>query len=318
MTFLGGDGLTVRGRAFTTTELAIVREIVASSALDSRYVISKKVCEALDWRQENGRPKDRSGRALLQKLDRAGFLQLPAPRHPPRIRRPIPLTSSTDPRLPFPLEPREVALEHFQVATRIRREELLWNEFVERYHYLKFGVVVGPQLKYFVRVRGELVACMSFGGAAWKVEPRDRWIGWTTEQRKLRLRYVVNNTRYLIFPWIEVKNLASRILSLAAKRLPEDWLRLYGYTPCLLETFVNTDRHRGTCYKAANWTLVGETKGRGRMDRYAEAKLPKKALFVYPLVQDARRILAASMPPSAQHEQPAEPTAGASAQAANP
>ena len=223
MTFQDGGGFTVRGRTFTPTELAAVREIVMSSAPESRYVISKKVCAALSWHQDNGRPKDRSCRALLQKLDRFGFLQLPAPRHPPRVRRPIPLTSRTDPRMPFPLEPREVTLEHFQVATRIRSEELLWNEFVERYHYLKFGVVVGPQLKYFVQVRGELVACMSFGGAAWKVAPRDRWIGWTTEQRKLNLRYVVNNTRYLLFPWIEVKNLASRILSLAARRLPEDW-----------------------------------------------------------------------------------------------
>jgi hypothetical protein len=144
MTSQDGGGITVRGRAFTPTELAVVRELVLNSALESRYVISKQVCEALGWHQENGRPKDRSARALLQKLERAGFLQLPAPRIPPRLRRPIPLTSRTAPRLPFLLAPREVALEHFRVATRIRPEERLWNELVERYHYLKFGVVVGP------------------------------------------------------------------------------------------------------------------------------------------------------------------------------
>lgn len=302
MTLHDGDGLTVRGRAFTSGELAVVRELVLNSARESRYAISKQVCEALGWQQENGRPKDRSARALLQKLEREGFLQLPAPKIPPRVRRPIPLTSRTAPRPPLLLEPREVALEHFRVATRIRREEQMWNEFVERYHYLKFGVVVGPQLKYFVEVRGELVACMSFGGAAWRVAARDQWIGWTTEQRQRNLRYVVNNTRYLLFPWIKVKNLASRLLSLAAKRLPEDWQQLYGYQPWLLETFVNTDRHPGTCYQAANWTLVGETKGRGRMDRHTEAKLPRKAMYVYPLVAGARRLLAASTTPPRQHK----------------
>lgn len=319
MTLQDDGGLTVRGRAFTPTELAVVREIVVKSALDSRYLISKKVCAALGWHQANGRPKDRSCRALLQKLERAGFLQLPAPRHPRPLRRPIPLTSRTAPRLPFALAPREVGLEHFCVATHIEREQRLWNEFVERYHYLKFGVVVGPQLKYFVQVRGELVACMAFGGAAWKVEPRDRWIGWSTELRKNNLRYVVNNTRYLLFPWINVKNLASRLLALAARRLPDDWQRLYGYKPCLLETFVNTDRHPGTCYKAANWILVGETKGRGKMDRYAEAKLPKKAMYVYPLVPDVHRVLTAATSPSGHDvQQPSATTASASGQVANP
>jgi len=291
LTPLDGEDLTVRGRTFAREELLRILEIVESSPLDHRFAISKMVCKALGWYQENGRPKDRSCRELLQRLDRAGFIKLPLPRRPPTRRRPIPLTSRTDPRLAFPIKPREVGLEHFRIATKTDSQEQLWNEFVERYHYLKFGVVVGPQIKYFVQVRGEPVACLSFGGAAWKVESRDRWIGWTTEQRKRNLRCVVNNTRYLILPWISVKCLASRILSLAAKRLPEDWLRRYGYEPCLIETFVQTDRHAGTCYKAANWIMVGETKGRGRMDRYSEAKLPKKMMYVYPLRPNAREIL---------------------------
>jgi len=298
MTPFDEEGLTVRGRAFSREDLLRIREIVESSRSECRFAISKKVCEALGWYQENGRPKDRSCRDVLQRLHTAGFVELPPPLYPHRPRRPIPLTGRTEPRLPFPLKPPEVGLAHFRIATRVKYEEALWNEFVERYHYLKFGVVVGPQIKYFVEVRGEPVACLSFGGAAWKVEPRDQWIGWTTEQRKKNLRYVVNNTRYLLFPWIGVKNLASRILSLAARRLPEDWQRLYGYRPCLIETFVQTQRHAGTCYKAANWILVGETKGRGRMDRYAEAKLPRKAMYVYPLVPNAREILMRSPHPS--------------------
>jgi hypothetical protein len=291
------EGVTIRGRTFSREEILKIREIVGSSPSDHRNDLSKKVCQALGWYQENGRLKDRSCRDVLLRLQQAGLLHLPTPRHPPRPRRPIPLTARTDPRLPFPLEPREVGLEHFRIATGIKSEDALWNEFVERYHYLKFGTVVGPQIKYFVEVRGEPVACLSFGGAAWKVEPRDRWIGWTVEQRKRNLRYVVNNTRYLVLPWARVKNLASRILSLAAKRLPQDWQQLYGYRPCLLETFVHTERHAGTCYKAANWILVGATKGRGKMDRRNEAKLPKKAMYVYPLVPDARVLLTRSEHP---------------------
>ncbi len=297
MTPFNGESLTVRGRTFVRNELEQIRTIVESFPSDPRFMLSKKVCEVLGWHQENGRPKDRSCRDLLARLDQVGFIRLPQPRHPAPRRRPIPLTKRTDPRLAFPLQPREVRLEHFHIATRIRHEEQLWNEFVERYHYLKFGVVVGPQLKYFVRVRGEPIACMSFGGAAWKVEARDRWIGWTTEERKRNLRLVVNNTRYLLFPWVQVKNLASRLLALAARRLPEDWQRLYGYQPCLLETFVHADRHVGTCYIAANWILVGETKGRGRMDRHQEAKLPRKTMFVHPLARDARMILTDTLTP---------------------
>jgi hypothetical protein len=188
-------------------------------------------------------------------------------------------------------DPKKVTAADFRLAGEMKGGHTLWNEFVERYHYLKFGIVVGPQVKYFVELRGEPIACLSFGGAAWKVEARDRWIGWSADQRKEHLRYVVNNVRYLVLPWVSVKNLASRLLALAARRLPDDWQRLYGYRPYLLETFVHADRHAGTCYKAANWILVGETKGRGRMDMRKDAKLPRKMMFVLPLVKDARERL---------------------------
>lgn len=288
--------LTVRGRAFSPDEVARIRDIVSGSAGEHRRAISKKACLVLGWLQENGRPKDRSCRELLRKLDEAGIIRLPPRRRPPVRRRPIPLTDRTAPRLAFAVEPRDVGLDQFTIATGNERTEQLWNEFVERYHYLKFGTVVGPQIKYFVEVGGEPVACLSFGGAAWTVEARDQWIGWTVEQRRNRLRFLVNNTRYLLFPWIQVKNLASRILGLAARRLPKDWEDRYGYRPVLLETFVHADRHAGTCYRAANWIMVGETKGRGRMDRYGTAKLPRKVMFVHPLASDAREILTRPLP----------------------
>lgn len=311
MTSMKAEGLTVRGRTFSREDVERIRSIVDASRNDSRFAISKNLCETLGWFQENGRPKDRSCRELLRRLDDAGVIRLPTPRQRTYPRRPIPLTARTDPRPEFSLAPKEVGLEHFTIVNRIAADERRWNEYVERYHYLKFGVVVGPQIKYLVTVRDEPVACLSFGGAAWKVQARDRWIGWTDEQRIVNLRYVVNNTRYLLLPWIRAKNLASRLLALAAKRLPADWHERYAYRPCLLETFVQIERHAGTCYKAANWIQVGETKGRGRMDRHFEAKLPRKAMLVYPLIPDARSILTLSQRPTAaaHRSTPSEPIA---------
>lgn len=162
---------------------------------------------------------------------------------------------------------------------------------MERYHELGYGVPVGPRLKYFVEMVGEPIACLAFGGAAWRVEARDRWIGWSSEQRERNLRYVVNNIRFVIFPWACVRNLLSRLLSLAARRVAGDWLEIYAYRPVLLETFVDTERHGGTCYRAANWHFVGFTKGRGKLDRRFEANKSKKSMFLYPLAKDAPGLL---------------------------
>ena len=146
---------------------------------------------------------------------------------------------------------------------------------------------LGAHIKYFVNVGQVPIATFAFSGAAWRVEARDTWIGWSDAQRQRNLRLVVNNSRFLILPWIDSPNLASRLLSLAAKRLPTDWQARYGYRPLLLETFVATDRFPGTCYRAANWLGVGHTKGRGRMDRHFKADVVTKAMFLYPLVKDA-------------------------------
>jgi hypothetical protein len=140
---------------------------------------------------------------------------------------------------------------------------------------------------------GEPIACIAFSGAAWKVAPRDSWIGWCRAARERNLRLIVNNSRFLMLPWIRIDNLASRILALALRRLPDDWHRLYAYRPVLVETFVHADRHRGTCYLAAGWTCIGLTKGRGKMDRYKAAALPKKVVFLRSLVPDARQRLTA-------------------------
>lgn len=278
--------VTLRGRTFSAEELQEIRAIVESSQTDSRSKLSLRICERLNWRQNNGQLKDRSCREALNKLHEQGFLRLP-PAHPrPPKRSPICLSERTAPKPVFTPRPREIDIESFSVLSK-RCDIQLWNEFVERYHYLGYGVPVGPNIKYFVRGGDEIVACMTFSGAAWKVAVRDRWIGWSHGQRHNRLHLVLNNTRFLILPWIQVKNLASRLLGLAARRVTEDWLRIYGYSPLLLETFVHVERHAGTCYRAANWICLGETKGRGKMDRHKRCALPRKSVFVYPLTPDA-------------------------------
>ncbi|MCF2941751.1 DUF4338 domain-containing protein [Paenibacillus alkaliterrae] len=172
-----------------------------------------------------------------------------------------------------------------------KRDSLLWNEFMERYHYLGYTPLPGAQIRYFIQSSHGLLGAIGFSAAAWKVQPRDTWIGWPAPVRKKQLHLIVGNSRFLIFPWVNVKNLASRILSLCAKQLPGDWQQTYGYTPVLLETFVEKDRFAGTCYKAANWTWVGVTKGRGKLDTNKEYALPVKDVYMYPLHKKFRHLL---------------------------
>jgi len=285
--------IRIRGRTFTPEELLKIRTLVETSAGDHRFALSKRVCEELSWVQHNGRLKDRSCRDVLRRLDDMGWIHLPRPRRPSVRRRRVEITARSAPR-PLPaFGPLDIESTSFLVVsgTGDVERERLWNEYVERYHYLGYGVPLGPHIKYFVTVAGEPMACLSFAGAAWRVEARDRWIGWNGEQRERNLRYIVNNTRFVIFPWVQVRNVASRLLTLAAKRIGADWHRLYAYEPWLLETFVDAERYAGTCYRAANWLLVGYTKGRGKLDREFRANLSKKAVLVYPLTKNATRRL---------------------------
>ena len=143
-----------------------------------------------------------------------------------------------------------------------QRVSSLWNEYIHRYHYLGYQPLPGAQLRYLITSADRVLGALGFGAAAWKTAPRDQWIGWTAKQRKRNLHLVVNNARFLILPWVTSRNLASKALGMAARRLPGDWEAAYSYRPVLLETFVQKDRFAGTCYKAANWTCLGDTKGR--------------------------------------------------------
>ena len=179
---------------------------------------------------------------------------------------------------------------HIEIA-RSEDEKSLWNEYIDRHHYLGYTPLAGAQLKYFVYSAEDLLALVGFGASAWRIAPREWYIGWTDEQRTKNLHLVVNNARFLILPWVYSRNLASMVLARVTKRIGEDWQSRYKYKPVLLETFVEKNRFSGSSYKAANWRLVGTTKGRGKTDRFTEAKLPKKDIYMYPLHQDFRVML---------------------------
>ena len=249
-------------------------------------------CEQLGWRRSDGRLKEMSCRVAMLRMQHDGLITLPPPRNTNGNGRAYRRrTARAEPEL-FPVLAAAGALSDLHLESVARREDShLWNEYVERYHYLGYEPLPGAQLRYFARAGGRIVALLGFGAAAWKSTPRDRFIGWNVEQRRSRLHLIVNNARFLILPWVRSRNLASRLLAMAARRLADDWQHCYGYRPVLVETFVETPRFSATCYKAANWIYLGQTQGRGKLDVHRAARLPKKSVWVYPLIPDFRRTL---------------------------
>ncbi len=286
------SGLQIRGRELSEEDLAIIRGIAARAG-QTRCAISRAVCARLGWVQPNGRPWDMACRYLLRRLEQQGLLTLPPPRVVGVRRGPPPLSAAGEPQAPVAAPVGQLGPLHWaQVeGTSLAR---LWNEYIHRYHYLGLGTLVGPHLRYLIGYEGGWLAAMGFCGAAWKLAPRDRWIGWTPMQRQARLPLVVNQTRYLILPWVHSPNLASHLLALAARRLVREWEEKYRRRPLLLETFVDARRYPGTCYRAANWLHLGSSQGRGKMDRDHTQALPVKDIFVYPLHRRARERLRAT------------------------
>ncbi|MCP4757515.1 MAG: DUF4338 domain-containing protein [Proteobacteria bacterium] len=279
------------GKPFGGRELTIVRREIDRADPPLRAEIARRVCEALQWVDAVGKPKLMGARKVLLRLHRDGCIELPPPRNGNGNRKAL---EHRD--VDWPPEKRLEGSAGDLVDLRLdpvedKAESGLFNALVDRYHYLGYRPLPGAQLRYLVRNGETVLGAIGFGGAAWKVASRDRWIGWNADARERRLSGILNNTRFLILPWIEVRNLASRILSLSAKRLKADMALRYGYSPALLETFVDTERFEGTCYQAANWINVGRTTGRGRGDRYHRAKIPVKDVYVYPLRRDFRKVL---------------------------
>jgi len=281
------SGKRYSGRVFDAAALEQVRGILRAHAGASRQQLSYRVCEALDWRKADGSLKDMSCRVALLRLHREGLIELPAPR-----RRFEPLRSYAR-RTPQGepgawLEAPLSALGTVRLELVERAGSALWNELIDRYHYLGYKPLPGAQLRYFAYAGERLVALLGFGAAAWQTAPRDAWIGWSSEQRQRNLGAVVNNARFLILPWVRVPHLASKLLALAARTLPQHWQARYGYRPLLLETFVEAERFNATCYQAANWVYVGDTQGRGKLGDHRLGQVPVKTVWLYPLVADCR------------------------------
>jgi hypothetical protein len=275
------------GREFTEAEIEIIRELLAQSPPLNRYRLSQAVCERLNWRRANGQLKDMSARVALLRMQADALITLPPPR------RAKPVTFKAHPHIEHAvLQPEHVpAVDLGQISIHLvakKADSLLWNAYIERHHYLGHQPLPGAQLRYFVRAAGEIIAVLGFGASAWKTKPRDAAIGWTIEQRHRNLHLIVNNARFLILPWISVKNLASRVLALISRRLADDWYARYAYRPVLLETFVEKPRFAGTCYKASNWRYLGDTQGRGKLDAQHRNAEPIRSIWIYPLVRDFR------------------------------
>lgn len=280
------------GRMITLDDLEAARRIIAQNPKALRQQISREVCLAWAWYKPDGGLKDARARAVLLNLHKAGLIELPPPRrtnkdNPRKLPQHTPAGEPGNPIIKPVQELLPLRLERVTTKT----DSSLWYELMERYHYLGHTRLAGAQIRYLVYSKEGLIAAFGFSAAAWNVKERELWIGWNLEQRRRNLYLIVNNSRFLILPWIKSKNLASKLLSLAAHQLPGDWQTVYGYTPVLLETFVDQSRFWGTSYKAANWRLVGCTQGRGRQERRRKGRLPLKSIYLFPLRKDYRKIL---------------------------
>ena len=281
------------GRDFSKTEIEAIRQIISChEQYPTRQAISQAVCQKLQWLKPDGKLKDMSCRVALLRMDRDGLVSLPPPRYTfsPKS-APLLFTSETDPPGTKIIgSPKD--FPNLTLRRAITKDELrLWREFVARYHYLGYTKLPGAQIRYFIETGAQVLGVIGFAASAWKTAPRDKFIGWTPEQRVKNLYLIVNNARFLILPWIKVRNLASHILGMVARQLPRDWLEIYSYSPVLLETFVESYRFLGTCYQAANWIYVGETKGMGKVRRSGRRRKCFKDVYLYPLNKNFRSIL---------------------------
>jgi hypothetical protein len=289
--------LTYCGRSFSPEELTLMQQAAGDCAGLGVTEIARTICAWLDWKRPNGRLKNHECRLLLERLERDGFLTLPPLR--PSGRR-GPRRVSIELETPPLIDATIAELEPLRLTLVDASRSPLWRQLIERFHYLGCRVPVGAQLRYFVESgNGQILACLLWTSPAWKIAARDQWIGWNLEQRSRNLQYIVNNGRFLILPSVHVKGLASTILARSARQLSHDWSRHYGYTPLLLETLVDAERFRGTCYRAANWICLGRTTGGNRTDRLRQStpKTPK-LIFVFPLHRRAQQLLRLSPPAS--------------------
>jgi hypothetical protein len=285
----------VQGRLLSWEQIEGVRHLIEDHPQWSRRRLSQELCRRWEWRDPKDQLQDMAARALLLKLEQRGYLVLPPRRrlasNRMRQKQLRPVAHSREPIQGelAPLRPLTV-----RELSQWPQERHLYEWLLHEYHYLSYTGAVGLNLKYLVcDCQGRPLSCLLFGSAAWKCEARDRFIGWNPAQRQAHLQQVTNNSRFLVLPWVQVPQLASHILALVVGRLRQDWQIKYARPLQLVETFVDTSRFRGACYRAANWLDLGQTTGRTRQDRSHLIAVPAKRVWVYPLDCRFRRHLCA-------------------------
>ena len=281
-----------QGHQLTHSDIVSIKTLISTNPDKSRWFISRELCRQWNWRQQDGALKDMLCRSLLLKLESVGLIILP-----PR-KRIInnPLANRKPPELvEIDQTPIVCDIENIQpIELRSVRKTLyekLYNSLIHEHHYLGYTYPIGENLKYIVFSNDRPIACMGWTSAVWHIGCRDRFIGWSAEIRKKNLHLIAYNTRFLILPWVKVPYLASHLLGLSARIVPEDWLEFYKHPIYFLETFVDTEKFTGICYRAANWIYLGKTTGRGKNDQTNKQNRSIKAVFGYPLHKNFRRIL---------------------------
>ncbi|HUV96586.1 MAG TPA: DUF4338 domain-containing protein [Acidobacteriaceae bacterium] len=284
--------LRYRGREISEEDILYIRALIEQYPKESRRKLSVRVCEAWQWRQANGALRDMVCRGMLLMLERAGQIALPPVsyvRHNPLSKRarPAPVLIDKSP-IGEPLHKLQ-PLEFEQV--RRTAQEPLFNSLMEEHHYLGYEQPVGEHLKYLVWSEGRPIACLAWSSAPRHLGSRDRYIGWDAAARRSQIRFIAYNTRFLILPWVRVEHLASHILGRMAARISDDWQQMYGHPIYFLETFIDPERFRGTCYRAANWVLMGRTTGRGKQSNSYVPNRSIKEVLGYPLTKRFRELL---------------------------
>lgn len=282
--------ITFSERDFTSEDIDLIKWTRKRYPQLSRTELARTICEFLGWTTPAGKAKTPQCIAFLLTLEEAELIKLPALDVSKRGLRNPTLPDFNIDTTPIAGELKDLLPIHLEIA-RTGINLKLWKRYISDYHMLGNKQVYGAQLAYFIKSNEIILGCLQFSASSWALGSRDKWIGWKVQDRKQRLHLIVNNNRYLILPWVNVKNLASKVLSMAIKQLQDDWLREYCYAPVLLESFVDTSHFAGTCYKASNWLYLGETQGRGRIDTKREYSLSRKAIFMYPLQKDFKDCL---------------------------
>jgi hypothetical protein len=283
-------------RKFSAEDMSLIVKTTKLYPKLSQYEMASTICELLGWQTPSGRAKYLQCIRFLHQLEKEGLITLPAV----RARKQVDVTKSKR-----AAAEGEIKASNHNIITEcgaikleiVRRGKGIarWREYLSAYHALGDKNVYGSQIRYMITSEGIELGCMLFSASSWALAPREKWIGWNIDDKKHRLHLIINNARFILFPWIRVRNLASRALSIASKQIRQDWLDEYCYAPVLMETFVEPP-HLGTIYKASNWVYLGETQGRGRNDRYNENALTRKAIFMYPLQRDFRDVLMGKIP----------------------